>query len=68
MDKYMLMNLSGNEKIKDASLEDIMDLIQNMIASLKDSLELYSVSIQTMKLKELNTLEKFSEELEKLKS
>ncbi len=64
----MLMNLSGNEKIKDASLEDIMDLIQNMIASLKDSLELYSVSIQTMKLKELNTLEKFSEELEKLKS
>ncbi|MDE6568639.1 MAG: hypothetical protein K2K70_13040, partial [Lachnospiraceae bacterium] len=68
LDKYMLMNPADHEKIKTASLEDIMDLIQNMIASLKDSLELYSVSMQTTKLKELNALEKFSEELETLKS
>lgn len=67
MDKYMLTNLSSYEKIKDGSLEDILGLVNTIIDSLKNSLELYSVSIQPLKLEELNTLEKFSEELEKLK-
>lgn len=67
MDKYMLMNLSGSGDINDGSLEDIMGLVNHIIDSLKDSLELYSLSIQTLKSEERNALEKFSEELEKLK-
>ena len=67
IDKYVLMYLSDNVKKFDGSLENTLSFIDDVTASLKGSLNLYSSKMQKQKLKELEVLERFKEELEKMK-
>lgn len=67
LDKYMLMNASDFSKVKDGSLEDIITFVNHLTDSWKTSLELYSLSIQTLKSEELDVWERFRNELAQLK-
>lgn len=65
IDKCMLIYLSNNVEKFDGSLENMRSLIANVTDSLKKSLSQYSSKMQNLKLKELDVLEKFQDELEK---
>lgn len=67
IDKYVLMYLSNNVKKFDGSLESTLRFVEDVTNSLKDSLDRFSSKMQTLKLRELDVLTKFKEELEKLK-
>lgn len=67
IDKYVLMYLADNVRKFDGSLESTISFVKDVTNSIKDSLNLYSSKMQEKKLKELDILERFKEELEKLK-
>lgn len=67
IDKYVLMYLTDNVRKFDGSLESTISFVEDVTNSIKDSLNLYSSKMQEKKLKELDVLERFKEELVKLK-
>lgn len=61
------MYLTDNVRKFDGSLESTISFVEDVTNSIKDSLNLYSSKMQEKKLKELDVLERFKEELVKLK-